>query len=70
MPRYNAILAAFNDSIWPILPEKMDALMAFLELKAAGVTIDAATVEKVAAGNRSGSRARSPAPSPCCRSAA
>ncbi len=69
MPRYNAILAAFNDSIWPILPEKMDALMAFLELKAAGVTIDAATVEKVAAGNRSGSRAqvtRSVAVLPVC----
>jgi signal peptide peptidase SppA len=36
----------------------MDALVGLLELKAAGIQIDAATVEKVAAPNRSGSRAK------------
>jgi signal peptide peptidase SppA len=69
MHRYDAILAAFNNSIWPILPEKMDALVALLEVKAAGLAIDAATVERVAAQNRSASRAqvtRSVAVLPVC----
>jgi len=52
MKRYNAILSAFQGSLWPILPEKMDAMLEFLEMKAAGMTIDAATVERVAAANR------------------
>ena len=52
MKRYNAIFRALSGSLWPILPEKMDAILGFLELKAAGLMVDAATIEKVAASNR------------------
>lgn len=57
MKRYDAILSAVQGSLWPILPEKMDAMLGFLQLKAAGMMIDAATVEKVAAANRAEKRA-------------
>lgn len=52
MKRYDSILSAVQGALWPILPEKMDAMLGFLELKAAGLMVDAATIEKVAAGNR------------------
>jgi len=57
MKRYDAILSAVQGSLWPILPDKMDAMRGFLQLKAAGMMIDAATVEKVAAANRAERRA-------------
>ena len=52
MKRYDSILSAFQNSIWLIRPEKMDAMVGFLDAKACGMTLDAATVERVAAANR------------------
>lgn len=52
MKRYDSILSAVQGALWPILPAKMDAMLGFLEMKAAGLMVDAATIEKVAANNR------------------
>jgi signal peptide peptidase SppA len=49
---YPALFRTFNDSLWAILPSKMEAICGFLGAKFAGLSLDAATVEKVAAGNR------------------
>lgn len=57
MKRYDAILRSFNNSVWAILPQKMDAILGFLDIRAAGMMIDGATVERMAAGNRSNSKA-------------
>ena len=50
--QYQNILAAVQNTVWAILPEKMDAICGFLQAKSAGMSIDAATIEKVAATNR------------------
>jgi signal peptide peptidase SppA len=55
MKNYDALLRAFNGSIWAIIPEKMDAIIGLLHARASGILMDAATVEKVAAANKSGS---------------
>lgn len=51
--KYPAIMSAVDSTVWAILPEKLHAICGFLELRAAGVSIDAATVELVAANNQS-----------------
>ena len=57
MEKYSAILSAVRETVWAILPSKMDAICGFLDLKAGGMMIDAATIEKVAATNRENSQA-------------
>ncbi len=50
---HNQINAFITGSIWPILPEKMDAMLAIIDSHAAGFRIDDATAEKLTAANRS-----------------
>jgi len=50
--KYRSILNAVQNTVWPIMPEKLEAICGFLESAACGVPIDAATVEKIAARNR------------------
>lgn len=54
MTRYASIFDTVAGSLWPILPGKMDAILGFLQLKGANLTVDAATINKVAAANRGG----------------
>jgi signal peptide peptidase SppA len=56
MKRYDSILTAVRGSLWLILPEKMDSILGFLDAKASGITLDAATVERIAATNRTEKR--------------
>lgn len=58
MRRYDAILRALSDSPWLVMPEKLEAVVGLLEVRAAGLTVDAATVEKVAAANQRDRQAR------------
>lgn len=50
--KYKAILSAVQNTVWPIMPEKMDAICGFLELAAAGLHVDAETIDRVAARNK------------------
>lgn len=50
--KYQRILSAVENTVWAIAPEKMETICGFLEAKASGLSIDAATMEKVAATNR------------------
>lgn len=50
--KYQRILSAVENTVWAIAPEKMEMICGFLEAKASGLSIDAATMEKVAATNR------------------
>jgi len=52
MKTYNAINAFITGSLWPILPEKMDALLGLIEAKSAGFSLDDATAAKLSAANR------------------
>ena len=52
MKRYDAILSAFRGSIWAILPEKLEAIAAFLDNRIGGLAVDGVLVEKMAAENR------------------
>jgi len=52
MKTYNAINAFITGSLWPILPEKMDAILGVVESRAAGITIDAEAADKMAAASR------------------
>ena len=54
----NQINAFITGSIWPILPEKMDAMLAIIDSHAAGFRIDDATAEKLTAANNARSAAR------------
>jgi signal peptide peptidase SppA len=51
--KYQSIFSAIENTVWPIVPEKMQAICGFLEARAAGMSIDAASIEKIAAANRS-----------------
>ncbi len=53
MKTHNQINAFITGSLWPILPEKMDAMLSVIESHAAGFRIDDATAEKLTAANRS-----------------
>lgn len=50
--KYHNILSALQNTVWPILPEKMDSICGFMELAAAGLHIDAETVDRVAARDK------------------
>lgn len=50
--KYQSIVTAVENTVWCIMPEKMEAICGFLEAKACGMTLDAVTVERVAAANR------------------
>ena len=50
--KYQSIVTAVENTVWCIMPEKLEAICGFLEAKASGVTFDAETVERVAAANR------------------
>jgi capsid assembly protease len=49
---HQALFRALNDSVWPILPQKMEAIVGFLNRRLAGVSLDAKTLETLAAGTR------------------
>jgi signal peptide peptidase SppA len=49
---YDAILRNLDGSIWPILPSKMDAILAFLHARRDGLLVDAETVERLSISNR------------------
>jgi signal peptide peptidase SppA len=53
--RYPHLLAAFNSTPWAILPEKLDEIRAFLEIKVAGGDVPEERVEAIEAGRRDGS---------------
>lgn len=57
MKTYDSVISAVRGTLWAILPNKLDAICGFLERKAGGLSLDAATIEKVAASNRTATRA-------------
>jgi len=54
--RYSNILSAIFGTVWAIQPEKLHAIMGFLDARIRGLALDADTVEKLAASNRNGSQ--------------
>ena len=58
MSKDNQINAFITGSLWPIMPEKMDAMLAVIESRAAGFRVDDETLEKMSAANRSKQTAR------------
>ena len=44
---YDAIRRAMRSQIWAIMPDKLPAIQAFLQLKAAGKSVDAETLAKI-----------------------
>lgn len=50
--KFASILSAMENTVWPIVPEKMDSICGFLSLVASGLSIDAATLEAIAGDNR------------------
>lgn len=56
MKRYSNILSAIFGTVWAIQPEKLHAIMGFLDARIRGLALDADTVEKLAASNRNGSQ--------------
>jgi signal peptide peptidase SppA len=47
MTQYSRIIRAFNASAWAILPEKLEEIVAFLEMKSQGVSISDATLAEM-----------------------
>lgn len=44
---YEAIRRAMRSQVWAIMPDKLEAIQAFLQLKAAGRSVDAETLAKI-----------------------
>jgi len=57
MHRYPKILEAARGAVWAIHRPKLDAILAFLDTKASGGSVDATLVERMAADNRSRGKA-------------
>lgn len=57
MHRYTHVINFARSSVWAIHRPKLDAILEFLDLKAAGGSVDATMVERMAADNRSRGKA-------------
>lgn len=57
MKTYNRIEAFITGSLWPILPEKMDTIMALVADRSAEIAVDTEVAEKMVAANK-GTRAK------------